>query len=97
MLYDKRLLNRVSLIFFKHFLCLSSFSVLLMQQLMAETSSWLPLVIVTILLFITVIVNLFRYGNIKTQPWFVSLTCIVGWFFPFWIIILLPLDLASVS
>ncbi|CEG81662.1 hypothetical protein RMATCC62417_15834 [Rhizopus microsporus] len=66
-----------------------------MQQLMTETSNWLPLAIVTILLFITVIVNLFRYGNIKTQPWFVSLTCIVGWFFPFWIIILLPLDLAS--
>lgn len=62
-----------------------------------DKGSWLPLISVTLILFAVVIVNLTRYGNIKTQSWYVSLVCIIGWFFPFWIIVLLPLDLASAS
>ncbi|CAO3686405.1 unnamed protein product [Rhizopus stolonifer] len=66
-----------------------------MDQPITQKGSWLPLAFSTAVLFIIVIVNLTRYGNIKTQPWYISIVCIVGWFFPFWIVVLLPLDLAS--
>ncbi|KAI9472251.1 MAG: LMBR1-like membrane protein-domain-containing protein [Benjaminiella poitrasii] len=58
-------------------------------------SDWLPLITATLLSFIVVLLTLSRYGNIKSQPWYVTTACTVGWFFPFWIIFLLPLDLAS--
>ncbi|KAI8640315.1 LMBR1-like membrane protein-domain-containing protein [Parasitella parasitica] len=58
-------------------------------------SDWFPLVLVTCLMLSIVLFTLSRYGNIKSQPWYVTVACIVGWFFPFWIIFLLPLDLAS--
>jgi hypothetical protein len=60
-------------------------------------SDWIPLILVTSLLFIIVVFTLSRFGNIKTQPWYVTAACTIGWFFPFWIVFLLPLDLASVS
>jgi hypothetical protein len=60
-------------------------------------SDWLPLILVSSLLFTAVILLLSRYGNIKRQPWYVTLVCTIGWFFPFWIVFLLPLDLASVT
>lgn len=60
-------------------------------------SDWIPLILVTTLLFVIVVFTLSRFGNIKTQPWYVTVACTVGWFFPFWIVFLLPLDLASVS
>lgn len=59
-------------------------------------SDWLPLVLMTCLMLTIVLFTLSRYGNIKSQPWYVTVVCIIGWFFPFWIIFLLPLDLASV-
>ncbi|RCI06896.1 LMBR1 domain-containing protein 2 [Rhizopus stolonifer] len=58
-------------------------------------SDWLPLIIATVLLLIVVVFTLSRYGNIKSQAWYVSMVCTIGWFFPFWIVFLLPLDLAS--
>lgn len=60
-------------------------------------SDWAPLIVATTLLFIIVVFTLSRFGNIKSQPWYVTVVCIIGWFFPFWIVFLLPLDLASVS
>ena len=60
-------------------------------------SDWLPLVLVATLLFTLVLLTLSRFGNLKSQPWYVTMACTVGWFFPFWIVFLLPLDLASVS
>lgn len=60
-------------------------------------SDWLPLSLVSCLLLVSVLFALSRYGNIKSQPWYVSLVCTIGWFLPFWIVFLLPLDLASVS
>ncbi|KAI8342300.1 LMBR1-like membrane protein-domain-containing protein [Chlamydoabsidia padenii] len=62
---------------------------------MIEESNWVPLVLSIIGLFFIVVSLVSFYGNIKTQPWYVSLVCIVGWFFPFWIVLLLPLDMAS--
>lgn len=60
-------------------------------------SDWAPLIIATTLLFILVVFTLSRFGNIRSQPWYVTVVCTIGWFFPFWIVFLLPLDLASVS
>ncbi|KAI7900314.1 LMBR1-like membrane protein-domain-containing protein [Cokeromyces recurvatus] len=60
-----------------------------------QHSDWLPLVAATLLSFIIVLLTLSRYGSIRSQPWYVTATCMIGWFFPFWIIFLLPLDLAS--
>lgn len=60
-------------------------------------SDWMPLILASSLLFTLVIALLSRYGNIKRQPWYVTLVCTIGWFFPFWIVFLLPLDLASVT
>lgn len=59
-------------------------------------SDWLPLLLVTCFMLTIVVFTLSRYGNIKSQPWYVTVVCTIGWFFPFWIIFLLPLDLASV-
>ncbi|KAG2198566.1 hypothetical protein INT46_007720 [Mucor plumbeus] len=58
-------------------------------------SDWLPLLLVTCFMLTIVVFTLSRYGNIKSQPWYVTVVCTIGWFFPFWIIFLLPLDLAS--
>lgn len=60
-------------------------------------SDWAPLIVATTLLFILVVFTLSRFGNIRSQPWYVTVVCTIGWFFPFWIVFLLPLDLASVS
>lgn len=62
-----------------------------------EQSNWLPLVFSVVILFASVTALVSFYSNIKTQPWYVSVVCIVGWFFPFWIVLLLPLDMASVN
>ncbi|KAI8338107.1 LMBR1-like membrane protein-domain-containing protein [Chlamydoabsidia padenii] len=62
---------------------------------MTEQSNWLPLVFSILILIIIVSTLVSFYGNFKSQPWYVSLVCIVGWFFPFWIVLLLPLDMAS--
>ncbi|KAI8812480.1 LMBR1-like membrane protein-domain-containing protein [Cladochytrium replicatum] len=35
------------------------------------------------------------YGNRKTFPWYAQITLMVAWLFPFSIIVILPLDLAS--
>ncbi|KAI9275921.1 LMBR1-like membrane protein-domain-containing protein [Phascolomyces articulosus] len=53
------------------------------------------LIIGTITLFILSVSTVSHYGNLKTQPWYVSVVCIIGWCFPFWIVLLLPLDIAS--
>ncbi|KAI8382453.1 LMBR1-like membrane protein-domain-containing protein [Blakeslea trispora] len=58
-------------------------------------SDWLPLITATVLLLLVVVLTLSRYGNLKQQAWYVTMACTIGWFFPFWIIFLLPLDLAS--
>ncbi|KAI7890502.1 LMBR1-like membrane protein [Mucor mucedo] len=58
-------------------------------------SDWAPLIVATTLLFIVVVFTLSRFGNIKSQSWYVTTVCTIGWFFPFWIVFLLPLDLAS--
>lgn len=60
-------------------------------------SDWAPLIFATSLLFVIVVFILSRFGNIKKQAWYVTIACTIGWFFPFWIVFLLPLDLASVS
>ncbi|ORZ25110.1 LMBR1-like membrane protein-domain-containing protein [Absidia repens] len=62
---------------------------------MIEESNWVPLVLSIITLFFIVLSLVSFYGNIKTQPWYVSVACVIGWFFPFWIVLLLPLDMAS--
>ena len=54
------------------------------------------LIIGTITLFILSVATVSRYGNLKSQPWYVSTVCIIGWCFPFWIVLLLPLDISSV-
>lgn len=67
------------------------------QPTTVHHSDWLPLILITTLLFTVVFFTFSRFGNIKSQPWYVTVVCTVGWFFPFWIVFLLPLDLASVS
>ncbi|CAO3591029.1 unnamed protein product [Absidia cylindrospora] len=62
---------------------------------MIEESNWIPLVFSIVILFFSVATLVSFYGNFKTQPWYVSVVCVVGWFFPFWIVLLLPLDMAS--
>ena len=59
-------------------------------------SNYAPLILGTIALFVLVVYSVSHYGNLKTQPWYVSTVCIIGWCFPFWIVLLLPLDIASV-
>ncbi|KAI8081328.1 LMBR1-like membrane protein-domain-containing protein [Halteromyces radiatus] len=62
---------------------------------MIEESNWVPLVFSILGLFFLVASLVFFYSNIKTQPWYVSIVSVIGWFFPFWIVLLLPLDMAS--
>ncbi|KAI8140202.1 LMBR1-like membrane protein-domain-containing protein [Fennellomyces sp. T-0311] len=61
----------------------------------SSPNNYAPLVIGTVALFLLVVFSVSRYGNLKTQPWYVSTVCIIGWCFPFWIVLLLPLDIAS--
>lgn len=67
------------------------------EPVLIHKSDWAPLIVATSLLFVIVIFTLSRFGNIKRQAWYVTVVCTIGWFFPFWIVFLLPLDLASVS
>ncbi|KAJ3112694.1 LMBR1 domain-containing protein 2 [Phlyctochytrium bullatum] len=54
------------------------------------------LAIVLLLLLAVGVANLLLYfGNWRTYPWYVQVTCFVAWMFPFAIILVLPLDLAS--
>ncbi|KAI9362506.1 LMBR1-like membrane protein-domain-containing protein [Zopfochytrium polystomum] len=53
-------------------------------------------VILLLLILAAVVASLLLYfGDWKTYPWYVQFTCFVGWLFPFSIILILPLDLAS--
>ncbi|KAG2236234.1 hypothetical protein INT48_008594 [Thamnidium elegans] len=65
------------------------------EPVLIHKSDWAPLIVATSLLFVIVIFTLSRFGNIKRQAWYVTVVCTIGWFFPFWIVFLLPLDLAS--
>lgn len=47
------------------------------------------------IIFALVIGILNYYGNRKTSPWYVRLSVIIGWFFPFSIVLVLPLDVSS--
>ncbi|KAI9496861.1 LMBR1-like membrane protein-domain-containing protein [Zychaea mexicana] len=58
-------------------------------------NNYAPLILGTIALFMIAVATVSRYGNVKEQPWYVSVVCIIGWCFPFWIVLLLPLDIAS--
>lgn len=61
------------------------------------SSNYAPLLIGIISLFVLAVFTISRYGNFREQPWYVSAVCIVGWCFPFWIVLLLPVDIASVN
>lgn len=41
--------------------------------------------------------SVWRYANYRKTPWYVLCTTLVGWTASFSIVILLPLDIASVS
>ncbi|KAI7876330.1 LMBR1-domain-containing protein [Lichtheimia hyalospora FSU 10163] len=58
-------------------------------------SNYAPLVLGTLALFVIAVTTVSRYGNLRSHPWYVSTVCIIGWCFPFWIVLLLPVDLAS--
>ncbi|KAI7856552.1 LMBR1-like membrane protein-domain-containing protein [Circinella umbellata] len=60
-----------------------------------EPNNYALLIIGTITLFILSVATVSRYGNLRSQPWYVSTVCIIGWCFPFWIVLLLPLDISS--
>ncbi|KAI8074567.1 LMBR1-like membrane protein-domain-containing protein [Gongronella butleri] len=60
-----------------------------------EGTSWLAFVLTITMLLVLVCFSVSHYGNFRKQPWYVSVTCILGWFFPFWIVLLLPMDMAS--
>lgn len=64
---------------------------------MDTPSSYLPLILTTIGLAAVVVYSLSYYGRLKSQSWYVTVVSLIGWFSPFWIVFLLPLDLASVS
>lgn len=66
------------------------------QQLDYGQNNYTPLILSTIALFLIAVFTVSRYGNLRTQPWYVSTVCIIGWCFPFWIVLLLPLDFSSV-
>lgn len=53
-----------------------------------------PIIMLVIIAVIVALV-LDHYGNRKTFPWYVSITCFVAYFIPFSIIVILPLDLVS--
>jgi hypothetical protein len=64
---------------------------------MDTPSSYLPLILTTIGLVAVVVYSLSYYGRLQSQSWYVTVVSLIGWFSPFWIVFLLPLDLASVS
>jgi len=49
------------------------------------------------IIFALVIAIVNYYGNRKTSPWYVRLSVTIGLFFPFSIVLVLPLDITSVS
>ncbi|KAI8373037.1 LMBR1-like membrane protein-domain-containing protein [Radiomyces spectabilis] len=66
-----------------------------METVLIQQTNWVPLILATTCLLVVVIAVVTHYCNVKVQPWYVSVVCVIGWFFPFWIVLLLPLDLAS--
>ncbi|KAI8827452.1 hypothetical protein BC829DRAFT_424310, partial [Chytridium lagenaria] len=52
-------------------------------------------IVLLVLLAVGVVNLLLYFGNWRTYPWYVQVTCFVAWMFPFAIILMLPLDLAS--
>ncbi|KAJ3213392.1 LMBR1 domain-containing protein 2 [Dinochytrium kinnereticum] len=52
-------------------------------------------ILLLLLLGVGVANLLLYFGNWRTYPWYVQVTCFVAWMFPFSIILILPLDLAS--
>eukprot|EP00842_Homolaphlyctis_polyrhiza_P005125 jgi/Hompol1/5613/HPOL_004576-RA len=60
-----------------------------------STVSEFLLLVVFILIAAIVGVLLDHFGNRKTFPWYVQATCFVSYFFPFTIILVLPIDLVS--
>lgn len=62
----------------------------------AAGGNYIPVILGTISLFGLVVGLVSHYSNIRSQPWYVSTVCIIGWCFPFWIVLLLPIDMASV-
>ncbi|KAJ1553439.1 LMBR1 domain-containing protein 2 [Cladochytrium tenue] len=53
-----------------------------------------PIVLLAALAAVVVYLLLY-FGNWRTFPWYVQATCFAAWFFPFSIILILPLDLGS--
>ncbi|ORX49900.1 LMBR1-domain-containing protein [Hesseltinella vesiculosa] len=60
-----------------------------------QGTSWIALIFTIAVLAVLVYLTVSYYSNFKRQPWYVSAACLVGWFFPFWIVVLLPMDMAS--
>ncbi|RUS30062.1 LMBR1-like membrane protein-domain-containing protein [Jimgerdemannia flammicorona] len=60
-----------------------------------SNTTYIPLIVVSITLIFLVYFLVSYFANTKSHPWYVKVTTLVGWFFPFWIVFLLPLDLAS--
>ncbi|KAI9316887.1 LMBR1-like membrane protein-domain-containing protein [Dichotomocladium elegans] len=58
-------------------------------------SNYAPLILGTLTLLCVAVATVSRFGNLRQYPWYVSTVCVIGWCFPFWIVLLLPLDLAS--
>jgi hypothetical protein len=56
----------------------------------------LPLAVGATALVVLVAGLLSYYGNRAEHAWYVSLIAFISWFFPFFVIVLVPLDLASV-
>lgn len=52
---------------------------------------------VLILLLVAFVTTLLLdyYGDRRETPWFVALVCFISWLFPFSIVVVVPLDLAS--
>ena len=63
----------------------------------SQSKKMIIAIILLVLLAISVAFLLLYFGNWKTFPWYVQITCFIAWLFPFAIILILPLDLASVS
>ncbi|ORZ00351.1 LMBR1-like membrane protein-domain-containing protein [Syncephalastrum racemosum] len=61
----------------------------------ADGTNYVPVILGTLSLFGLVVGLVSHYSNIRSQPWYVSTVCIIGWCFPFWIVLLLPIDMAS--
>jgi len=61
-----------------------------------ETMGYTVIIVGLCIIFAVVISVLNYYGNRKTSPWYVRLSLIIGWFFSFSIILVLPLDITSV-